>query len=257
MPTKQIIHRYGWKKDRADKRDLLFTLPPRIDLAKLPARVDLRPGCPPVYDQGNIGSCTANAIGGTHQFNQMKQPGGETFVPSRMFVYYNARAMIGTTGSDSGSRIRDGMKSINKQGVPPEPIWPYVEKDYRKKPSAAAYAEALEHQSIEYRSVLGTIGQIRGALAAGFPVVFGFDVYSSFESPEVARTGIMPVPKRGEKKLGGHAVLAVGYDDDKGVLIVRNSWGTGWGDKGYFFMPYAIIHAGQARDFWTLTLIEE
>jgi C1A family cysteine protease len=248
---------YGWKPDHHDPRDLMFKLTSLADLAALPSAVDLRPGCPPVYDQGNLGSCTANAIGGAHQFDQLKQPGGQTFVPSRLFIYYNERAMEGTTGSDAGAQIRDGMKSINDKGVCPETQWPYDIARFKTKPPIACYTEGLKHQSIEYLRVTPLIDQVKSALAAGFPVVFGFTVYASFESQAVAKTGNMPMPKRGEQVMGGHAVLAVGYDDARQVLIVRNSWGPTWGDKGYFYMPYSVITANMARDFWTLKRIEE
>lgn len=255
MKTEQRKFAYGWKPDTHDHRDRMMSLP--FIAADLPPMVDLRAGCPPVYDQGNLGSCTANAIGAAHQFDQLKQPGGTTFVPSRLFIYYNEREMEGTVGIDSGAQIRDGMDSINKKGVCPETQWPYDISRFKTKPPIACYTEALKHQSIEYLRVTPTIDNIKAALAAKFPVVFGFTVYQSFETQAVAKTGIMPVPKRGERPLGGHAVLAVGYDDAKQVLIVRNSWGAGWGDKGYFYMPYDVIAANQARDFWTLKRVEE
>lgn len=249
--TKRI---YGWTKDTADARDF-FLLP---DLrTPVPARVDLRGQCPPVYDQGHLGSCTANAIAAAHELDQMKQPGGSTFVPSRLGIYYGERKIEGTVSQDSGAMIRDGMKVINSEGVVSETLWPYIVAKFAQKPPAAYYAEAAKHQSILYQRVVPTIDAIKAALAAGYPVVFGFKVYASFESQSVAKTGIVPVPKKGEQLLGGHAVCAVGYDDAKGWLIVRNSWGPGWGDKGYFYFPYANIAACGASDFWTLTKIEE
>lgn len=252
-----FVPSFGWKPDVKDSRDLKFKLTSMAGLAKLPPAIDLRAGCPGVYDQGDLGSCTANAIGAAHQFDQMKQPGGTTFIPSRLFIYYNERAIMGTVNSDSGAMIRDGMKSINQKGVCPELQWPYDVRRFKVKPPIDCYVEALKHQSIEYLRVSETLDQIKAAIAQGFPVVFGFTVFESFVTAAVAKTGLMPVPARREKKMGGHAVLAVGYDDARQVLIVRNSWGAGWGDKGNFYMPYAIITGGMARDFWTLKRIEE
>jgi len=260
------IARFGWVRDLPDQRDHLYAAPPQY-LSALPSQVDLRPQCPPIYDQGQIGSCTANAIGAAHEFNQMKQKlaAPSPFAPSRLFIYYNERAIEHTTGSDSGAQIRDGMKSIAKQGVCREdPTWPYSAAPFppnkllTKKPSAAAYKEALKYQAIQYQRVPQVLSQMKGCLAAGYPFVFGFTVYESFESQQVASNGVVPMPPAGEQVLGGHAVLAVGYDDSQQRFIVRNSWGTGWGDKGYCYMPYLYLNDTQlASDFWTLRLIEK
>lgn len=259
------IARFGWVRDLPDQRDHVYAAPPQLATA-LPPQVDLRPQCPPVYDQGQIGSCTANAIGGAHEFSQLKQklPTPAPFVPSRLFIYYNERDIEHTIGSDSGAQIRDGMKSIAKLGVCREdPTWPYDADPFPPnnkltvKPSPAAYTEALQFQAIQYQRVPQVMTQLKGCLAAGYPFVFGFTVYESFEGQEVARTGAAPMPQSGEQVLGGHAVLAVGYDDAQQRFIVRNSWGTGWGQEGYFTMPYQYMNDGQlAGDFWTLRLIE-
>jgi len=250
------VKRYGWVPDLPDARDLMFSASEAV-LATLPSTVDLRPQCPPVYDQGQLGSCTANAIGGAYEFMQTKE-GQPDFMPSRLFVYWNERRIEGTVGEDSGAMIRDGIKSIHRLGVCSESTWPYDIARFTDKPPAAAYTEATQHQATVYRRVLQNLRQIQGALASGTPVVFGFTVYESFESPEVAKTGVVALPAHGEKVLGGHAVLAVGYDDALQALIVRNSWGTGWGQAGYFTMPYAYATDPQlAQDFWAVYAVEE
>ncbi|HEY7352808.1 MAG TPA: C1 family peptidase [Terriglobales bacterium] len=252
MPRK--IKRYGWVPDIPDPRDLLFAAPATV-LQNLPSSVDLRPGCPAVYDQGELGSCTANAIGGAFEFEQKKLHLID-WVPSRLFIYYNERYMEGTVDQDSGARIRDGIKSVVKLGAPPETDWPY-NTDMPvviRKPSAPAYRDALKSKVSSYHRVLQNLSQMKGCLADGYPFVFGFTVYESFESDEVAKTGIVPMPNpNAEQQLGGHAVLAVGYDDAQQRFIVRNSWGAGWGISGYCTMPYAYLNDRQyADDFWTI-----
>jgi len=246
---------YGWIPDLPDRRDRLYLAPPAA-LEALPPRVDLRPACPPVYDQGQLGSCTAHAIAAALEFDQMKQALGDVFVPSRLFVYYNERAIEGTVGQDAGAMIRDGIKSVGRQGAPHEPLWPYVVARFRTKPSATAYKDAAKHPAILYERVTPTMTQLQGCLAAGYPFVFGFSVYESFESAAVARTGRVSTPRASERLLGGHAVMAVGYDVPGKWFIVRNSWGTGWGMKGYFTMPFAyLLDANLSDDFWTIRLV--
>jgi C1A family cysteine protease len=220
--------------------------------------IDLREKCPPVYDQGELGSCTANAIGAAHQFEQMKQT-SKSFIPSRLFIYYNERAMEGTSPSeDSGAQIRDGIKSIAKQGVCPETEWPYDIKQFSAKPSSTCYKDALNHQALTYARLMQASIHMKGCLAAGYPFVFGFSVYESFESLSVARTGRVYMPKKTERQLGGHAVMAVGYDDALRRFIVRNSWGEKWGMKGYFTIPYDyLVNDDLSADFWTVRLVEE
>jgi C1A family cysteine protease len=254
------IARFGWVPDLPDHRDFDYSAP-LVALKALPPKVDLRTGCPPVYDQGQLGSCTANAIGAAFQFAQKKE-GLKDFIPSRLFIYYNERDMEATVGQDSGANIRDGIKSVNKLGVCPEAMWPYDPSPFPPnpkltvKPSPACYTEAKKHLAGQYARVPRTLNQMKGCLASGFPFVYGFTVYESFEGNQVAKTGVVPMPKPAEQVLGGHAVLAVGYDESSQRFIVRNSWGTGWGIKGYFTMPYTyLLDANLSDDFWTIRLV--
>ena len=250
------IQWYGWSRDLPDHRDLSYT-PSLKNKLLSPSSVDLRPYCPPVYDQGELGSCTANAIGALDEFVQMKEQLAHVFQPSRLFIYYNERAMEGTVSQDSGAQIRDGMKSIGQQGVCSEVIWPYDLNKFADKPSASCYTEGKKHPAVQYMRVTQTLTQMRACLAAGYPFVFGFTVYESFESDRVAQTGVVPMPGRSEQVLGGHAVMAVGYSKSKKMVLCRNSWGTDWGMEGYFWMPNAYINNSQlASDFWTLRVVK-
>lgn len=178
-------------------------------------------------------------------------------MPSRLFIYYNERVIIHTVNSDSGAQIRDGIKTLNKQGVCPEATWPYNDYELTVKPNAACYKTALNNQITSYQRLTNNLNTLKGCLAEDYPFVFGFTVYESFMTQQVANTGIMPMPQQGEKTEGGHAVMGAGYDDKKQAFLIRNSWGTGWGDKGYFWMPYAYItDSNLCDDFWTIRLVE-
>lgn len=255
MTTPQ--RRYGWKPDVPDHRDQVFATPREV-LVATPPKVDLRPQCPPIYDQGQLGSCTANAIAAAVEFDLRKQ-GLKDFVPSRLFVYWNERAAEGTAGYDSGAQLRTGAKVAAKYGACPEPVWPYSDADpglFLRPPTPRAFSEAAPHRVTSYARVPRTLGQMRGCLAAGFPFPFGFTVYESFESSEVKRSGIVPMPKPSERALGGHAVACVGYDDATRQFFVRNSWGASWGQEGYCLMPYAyLLDPDLSEDFWTIRAI--
>ena len=265
-PGQRSVAGYGWQPDLPDHRDLMYAVPHAVAAAALAAKVDLRPQCPPVYDQGQLGSCTANAIAGAIEFDQIKQKLTE-FAPSRLFIYYNERVIEHDVSLDNGAQIRDGIKSVAKQGVCAETSWPYSDQNmdphpcpqcpYAKKPTPACFAEAAKHKLQNYQRLVAQLNLLKGCLASGYPFVFGFTVYESFESEQVANTGIVPMPGPTEKVVGGHAVVAVGYDDSTEQFIVRNSWGTSWGLKGYFMMPYAYLtNTNLADDFWTIRQVQ-
>src|SRR5450759_2545817 len=254
MTEARKIARYGWIPDLPDDRDHRYAAPPAF-LTALPPYTDLRAQCPGVYDQGQLGSCTANAIGGAIEFDRLKQSLPD-YVPSRLFIYYNERVIEGTVNSDSGAMIRDGIKSVASQGVCAEPEWPYDISKFTEKPSAQAYKDAATDRAVSYQSLIQDLNQMRGCLASGYPFIFGFTVYESFESPELAKTGHTPMPGPMERAVGGHAVIAVGYDDTSQAFLVRNSWGAGWGMAGYFSLPYTyLVQPGLASDLWTIRIV--
>lgn len=243
-------HQFGWIPDLPDHRDYLFSAVYGVTL-KLPTSIDLRSTCSPIEDQKKLGSCTANALVGALEFLERKD--GVPFTNlSRLFIYYNERVIEHTVTSDSGAQLRDGIKTLAKQGVCPEKNWPYVITKFKTKPPKTCYTEASSHLITSYQRVQ-TLADMRSCLAAGYPFVFGFTVYNSFESNQVASTGIVPMPAPGEGVAGGHAVVAVGYNDSDKRFIARNSWGTTWGQQGYFTIPYDYLTNPQlAGDMWTI-----
>lgn len=252
-----VQRKFGWKKDLHDPRDFKFKVSAPTAPRVLPPLIDMRPQCPPVYDQQDLGSCTGNALGAAYQFEDMKL-GHPSFIPSRLFIYYNERVIEGTVNEDNGAMIRTGIKTLVDMGVCPEDMWKYQTWKFKKKPCPECYTAALDNQVLQYLRISPhTIQGVKEALADGFPVVFGFTLYESMMTEEVSRTGMVPVPGANEAPIGGHAVMAVGYDDSKECLIVRNSWGEGWGLKGYFYLPYWYITTpNAAADFWTIRLVE-
>jgi C1A family cysteine protease len=242
--------KYNWKRDAVDNRDHLFAL----SAASLPASIDLRAGCSPIEDQGQLGSCTGNAIAGLIEYIDRKNH--KNLDVSRLFIYYQERLMEGTVWYDSGAYIRDGIKAVYQYGAPLESLWPYDARKLTVRPSYNAYTDAAKRKVKAYQRC-ANFAAVKTALAAGNPVVVGFDVYESFESDAVAATGVMPYPNvNTEQLLGGHAVTIVGYNDQHSWFIVRNSWGTSWGDHGYFYMPYQVIQdTNMSSDFWTITSV--
>lgn len=254
-------HGLGWIPDKPDERDLIFKpTPGKLAVAPLPPVVDLRKECPKVYNQGTLGSCTANALAAAFDFDRHRE--GDSFMtPSRLFIYYNERAMEGTTTTDAGASIRDGVKTLKSIGVIPETEWPYIIADFTEKPSPQCYQDAKKAEALTYARILRPTenpnGDMVACLAQGDPFVVGINVYESFESPHSVATGIIPMPKPGEKLLGGHAILVVGYEQAKKQFICRNSWGAAWGDKGYFYLPYAYLaDEKNASDLWVVKTVE-
>lgn len=256
------LGKYRWLPDPPDSRDHLYQLNTSISLAP---RVDLRQYCSPIEDQGAIGSCTGNAIAGQIELIQRKVNPAKGRDVSRLFIYYEERVLIGTVRWDSGAYIRDGIKVVNKKGAPLESLWPYNQSRWATKPATAAYTDALKRTVTGYQRCTN-FAAVKNAIAAGNPVTIGFTVYESFEGAWAdipngqPGSGMMPMPNKAtEQVLGGHAVCIVGYDDtlDGGRFIVRNSWGTSWGDNGYFYMPYRVIQdTSMSSDFWLISAVK-
>lgn len=249
----------GWRPQLPDHRDHAYAAPRAAQSALLPL-VDLRKQMPPVYDQGYVGSCTGNAIAGALQYERRRRglPDADR-VPSRLMIYYGEREAEGTVASDAGGYIRDGIKFVAATGACYEDGpdgWPYDPKKWSVRPPAACYAAATRDRALAYAAVQQSSQQVCGALAAGDPVVFGFTVHQAFDSPEVARTGRVPLPAPSDAPMGGHAVLIVGYDLAERNFLVRNSWGVDWGLKGYFLMPFEyVLRADLASDFWVIQMV--
>ena len=248
-------YRLGWIKDKRDDRDLNFSVQFRLPTT-LPPSVDLRAGCSSVEDQGQLGSCTANALVGALEYLEIKA--GTSFQDlSRLFVYYNERDREGTVDEDSGAQLRDGIKVLAKLGVCKEISWPYDVNQFKVKPLDACYLAAANHQITAYQR-LNTLADMKACLAGGLPFVFGWTVYNSAMSDEVKVSGDVPMPSLWDKiqgALGGHAVMAVGYDDDTKRIAFRNSWSTGWGKVGYGTLGYSYIQK-YASDFWCIQRTE-
>lgn len=229
--------------------DITFTRFPAFDAASTPS-IDLRGKCPPVYDQLQLGSCTANALVASFQFDD------PTWMGSRLFLYYNERFLDRDVPVDGGSSLSTGINSLTKTGVCSELQWPYDCKKFATSPPSSCYKSALRHCSISSAHVKQDETSIKEALFDGHPIVVAFQVYTSFESDHVAATGMVPMPLASEKCLGGHAVICVGFDDSLKCWIMRNSWGVGWGDKGYFYMPYEYLTEDNlASDLWIITKV--
>ncbi|OLQ08590.1 putative peptidase C1-like protein [Symbiodinium microadriaticum] len=228
--------------------------------------VDLRPmnGGFPIFDQGHLGSCTANALAAAFHFTLHKMTVENhkdfaDFTPSRLFIYYNERLVEGSVNQDAGAMLRDGIKTMSKVGVCPESVWKYDDQHdfFKQQPDEKSYELAQKCKVVGYARVAQDLSQFKMCIKNGYPFVFGFAVLSSFQTAEVARTGKMVMPQATDQQLGGHAVCAVGYDDFQQCFIVRNSWGEGWGDKGYFYMPYEYMcHPALAHDFWAINWVE-
>jgi len=244
--------KFGWIPDLPDHRDLTYKLN-RVLAQNLPPEVDLRFGCPPIQNQYNLGCCTGFGVSAAVQYDQLSQKDPDAFHPSEMFIYYNAREILGTIEQDSGAMIRDAIQSIGKIGACPIDLWPYDVNRFRERPPQPAYDSATKYVATMYSRVPQTLVDLKACLASNHPFVFGFTVYDGMMSTEVQQTGILNMPQPSEKMHGGHCVMAVGYDDSIQRFIIRNSWGTEWGQKGYFTMPYDyLLNENLATDIWVI-----
>ncbi|MEB3196200.1 MAG: C1 family peptidase [Candidatus Sericytochromatia bacterium] len=243
------VRKLGFDLDRAEIQQLAARpvhLPPVQGL--MPIKVDLRGRCSPIYDQGDLGSCTAFAMGkGAREFLQRIR--GEQPTPlSALYLYYETRKLRNAVHLDSGATITDTMRAIAQAGVAPETSWPYQIAFFTEQPPPAAYSQAPAWKLTTGVQLAG-LEDIKRALARKQPVVFGMRVYQTFR--DVGSDGMLPMPQPGDVMVGGHAVVAVGYDNRRQVLIVRNSFGTFWGDQGYFYLPYAYLADDRVMDIWT------
>lgn len=238
--------------------------------ATLATSVDLRPWCSPIENQGALGSCTANAGVGLVEYYE-RRAFGKHIEGSRLFLYKATRNLLKWTG-DTGAFLRSTMEAMVLFGVPPEQYWPYTTAApaFDQEPSAFCYAFAQNYQAINYYRLdppgttrAALLASIKAKLAANLPSMFGFSVYQSYTQANTS--GKIPYPYAGEKIVGGHAVVAVGYDDamkikntspgaaeTTGALLIRNSWGTAWGAGGYGWLPYDYVLNGLAIDWWSL-----
>ena len=227
---------------------------PRSSIVRrLPAVVDLRRHCPPVYDQLHLNSCSANAIAAALRYNELKEGRSHVSSPSRLFIYYNERVLAGVVGTNCAVPLRDGFRTISRVGACPEALWPYLVRRFRRHPAPRCYRASQLHRAIAYYRIRRAVSQLRACLAEGFPFVMALAVHQSMMGRQVRRTGIVPVPTRRDPVRGGHAVLAVGYDHARRLITFRNSWGAAWGDGGYGYLPYAFFNSPSLTwDFWTM-----
>lgn len=248
---------YGYRPSLPDQRDLILRFTAAQQRATA-ASVDLRSTgyLPDVWDQMALGACVAHGAGAAYSYDLAKQGGASNFTPARLFIYYNGRLIENTVSSDSGLTIADGAKSINQYGCPSESDWAYNISQYATKPPTTAYTDGAARQSVKYARVPQTVVDMQACLTGGFPIVVGFTVYESFESQEVAGAGVVPMPGPNEQVLGGHCTLLIGYQPD-GTWILRNSWGSDWGQQGYFTMPQQYLtNPKLASDFWVVSQVE-
>ena len=276
------FYKFGWLPDVPDQRDIPFTAVFRVP-AKVPARVDLRENCSPIEQQGNLGSCTAQALVGALEFmelnggtrlsrptvgkNIVKGRAGLPVRPSgihkpafadlsRLFIYYNERETMGTIMEDSGAMLRTGIKVLKNLGVCREAIWPYKITRFTEKPPDNCFSEAETHQVTAYQR-LHTLAEMKACLAMGLPFVFGFAVYEHVMTESVRKSGTIRLPRPSERMIGGHAVMAIGYDDAKKTLLFKNSWGSDWGKSGYGSLPYDYPESRElSDDFWCIQATE-
>jgi C1A family cysteine protease len=241
----------GWLPDGLDFRDYKFSEVMQVPLT-LPMKVDIREKLTPIRDQGNLGSCTGFGIAAA--LEALDPP--PKAIMSPLFIYYRARAILGTVNEDSGGVIRDCIKSCAEKGTCYEACWPYNISKFKVTPPGDCYWQAEKHQILSYYRI-NTLREMKVCLAAGFGFVFGFAVYGSMYSTRTIETGIIPMPKTYENYEGGHCVFGCGYDDNTERIMIRNSWGSDIGDNGYFYLPYDYVKdRNLSDDFWTIRKIE-
>jgi C1A family cysteine protease len=243
------IQGYGWKRDLPSISDRMFRVMAPTSLTE----IDLSPGFPDCYDQGQLGSCVGNGSAGLVQYTRRMMGLGPDFIPSRLFIYWIARALEGTTQEDSGAQIRDAITELLKRGVPPETDWPYDVAKYNMKPPHLAWADGGLHTIVGASKVPQDLDAMKSVIASKHPIVFGFTVYPYFESQDMATSGILQMPDPSDQPVGGHCTVIVGFNDVTQMFRVRNSWGPAWGQNGYFDMPYAYAtNPNLASDFWAV-----
>jgi C1A family cysteine protease len=257
------MRKYGWKRQRIDQRDKKYTL--RRLASSFPPAFSTRAKQPPIMDQGDLGACTGFGNKRVAQYALMKIPAQSNIDLSALFIYYCERMLDGTISQDSGANIRDGIKALAQYGACEEAIWPYVVSAFASAPPRNAFINALQFEALTYENLDSnglpvTEQALKDALMADHPVVYGQDLYACFEGPQTAATGIVQMPQPSEQYLGGHCTVITGWDDNyKGLgpfYEVANSWGSSWGDQGYFWMPRAYIQSRLASDFWVLPTIK-
>lgn len=254
--TTQHGHGLGWHPAPPSIKNYLVAAPNEESAAALPPTIDMRPGMPPIGNQGNLGSCTAWASTAAYRYELGKQKLAD-FEPSELAQYYWSRQLEGTTSSDSGATIKDAVKVLATIGAAPGDLWQYYVAKFASRPPSSVKAAAKKHLTLQYLSVVQDLNTIKAVLAAQTPVIIGISVYSSFEGDQAAKTGVIPMPTKKDKELGGHALLLVGYDDSKKLFTTRNSWGTGFGDKGYIYLPYDYVtNKSLGDDYWALQTVE-
>lgn len=244
---------FGWIPDPLDTRDLLFAAPQPLVETPMPRTADLTPGMPPVYDQGALGSCTGNAGAALGQY-ALRAQGLPEFTPSRLDLYYQARLLEGTQNQDAGAHLRDTFKVMGKLGMPPESLWPYDVTQFAVAPPPLVMDAGLKRLATRYLSVQANVNAVKIAILAGHPVAFGFVAFPALTSFLTSLTGNLPMPGFGQRPIGGHAVVAVGYDDGKRKLKIQNSWSSRWGQNGKFWMPYAYFEQF-ASDCWVVEAV--
>lgn len=248
---------YGWTRSSPDIRDELYKfIPQRKTLLSLSDTKDLTPQMGPTLDQGNLGSCGPNSEASMIMLCQAVQ-GMLVDCPSRLFSYYATRLLMGTVAQDSGVDNRTMMKALNQYGFAPERSWAYQVEHFTTKPDQSVFDAAASNKVTAYRSVDQNLDTMLACIDEGHPVLFGFTVYSSFESNAVTQTGMVPMPKRTEQVLGGHDVVLCGFDMRKRLAKFKNSW-NGWGENGsgYGWLPFAYLtNPNLSSDFWMVDSI--